>query len=111
MKKKLLLAVLFAAVAPSAWSQSTKAGDVLWRAFLAPPADTRPLVRWWWFGPAVVPSEIDREIRAMKAGGIGGFEVQPVYPLSPDGVPNGLRNLPYLSDGFIAALRHAAQTA
>lgn len=69
------------------------------------------MVRWWWFGPAVTEAEIDREIRAMKAGGFGGFEVQPVYPLSPDGEPAGLRNLPYLSDPFIAALRHAARTA
>jgi hypothetical protein len=69
------------------------------------------MMRWWWFGPAVEDGEIDREIRAMKAGGIGGFEVQPVYPLSPDGDPPGLRNLPYLSDPFLAALRHAARTA
>src|ERR1044072_6621454 len=47
----------------------------------------------------------------MKAGGFGGFEVQPTYPLSPDGEPAGLKNLPYLSDAFIAALRHAARTA
>ncbi len=69
------------------------------------------MVRWWWFGPAVTEAEIDREIRAMKAGGFGGFEVQPTYPLAPDGDPAGLTNLPYLSDAFIAALRHAARTA
>lgn len=105
----MLLALLAAAV--PAWSQSTRVADNLWRGFLEPPAETRPIMRWWWFGPAVEQSEIDREIRAMKSGGIGGFEVQPVYPLSPDAEPNGPRNLPYLSDPFIAALRHAAQTA
>ncbi|WP_157995473.1 hypothetical protein [Peristeroidobacter soli] len=36
------------------------------------------MMRWWWFGPAVTPVELDREIAAMKAGGFGGFEVQPV---------------------------------
>ena len=47
----------------------------------------------------------------MKAGGIGGVEVQPVYPLALDDPKTGFRNLPYLSDGFIDALRFAADTA
>ncbi len=41
----------------------------------------------------------------MKAGGIGGVEIQPVYPLDLEG------NLPYLSDEFIDALRFAATKA
>jgi len=109
VKLRLVLAALFAALALPAHAQSDP--EALWQAFLAPPPEARPMVRWWWFGPAVTDAEIDREIRAMKAGGFGGFEVQPTYPLSPDGEPAGLKNLPYLSDGFIAALRHAAQTA
>ena len=32
------------------------------------------MVRWWWFGPAVTKPELEREMRAMEAGGIGGFE-------------------------------------
>jgi len=39
------------------------------------------MMRWWWFGPAVTKPELEREMRLMKEGGIGGFEVQPVYPL------------------------------
>jgi hypothetical protein len=46
--------------------------------FQQPAGDARPMMRWWWFGPAVTPVELDREIAAMKAGGFGGFEVQPV---------------------------------
>ena len=42
------------------------------------------MVRWWWFGPAVTKPELEREMRIMKEGGIGGFEVQPVYPLELD---------------------------
>ncbi len=38
-------------------------------------------MRWWWFGPAVTKPELEREMRLMKEGGIGGFEVQPVYRL------------------------------
>src|SRR5687768_13863628 len=50
--------------------------------FEAPPDDARVMMRWWWFGPAVSEPELKREITAMKAGGYGGFEIQPVYPLS-----------------------------
>ncbi|MDG2527211.1 glycosyl hydrolase [Caulobacter endophyticus] len=82
--------------------------DPLWSGFVTPPADARPMMRWWWFGPAVSEAELDRELAAMKAGGIGGVEVQPVYPLAPDGAA---ANTPYLSDSFQAALRHAARTA
>jgi hypothetical protein len=35
------------------------------------------MMRWWWFGPAVTRAELEREMRAMKDGGIGGFEKQP----------------------------------
>ena len=34
------------------------------------------MMRWWWFGPAVTEPELEREMRLMKEGGIGGFEVQ-----------------------------------
>lgn len=77
--------------------------------FEAPPDDARVMMRWWWFGPAVSEPELKREIAAMKAGGYGGFEVQPVYPLSLDDPGTGLRNLTYLSDDFIAALGFAAK--
>src|SRR6266852_3003706 len=76
----------------------------LQRSFQAPPDDARIMMRWWWFGPAVTKPELEREMRAMKAGGIGGFEVQPVYPLTPDDPERGIRNLPFLSDEFLDAL-------
>lgn len=81
----------------------------LHRAFEQPPADARIMVRWWWFGPAVTTDELERELRTMKEGGIGGVEVQPVYPLELDNPQQGIRNLPYLSDGFIDALRFTAE--
>ena len=62
-------------------------------------------MRWWWFGPSVTKAEIARELETMKAGGIGGVEIQPVYPLEPDSA--NIRNLPYLSDDFIDAVRFA----
>lgn len=67
------------------------------------------MMRWWWFGPSVTKAEIERELRVMKEGGIGGVEVQPVYPLLPDDPKTGHRNLPYLSDEFLDMLKFAAQ--
>jgi hypothetical protein len=77
----------------------------LQRGFERPPDDARIMMRWWWFGPAVDKAELEREMRLMKEGGIGGFEVQPVYPLLPDDPALGIRNLPFLSDEFVDALR------
>lgn len=76
--------------------------------FLAPPDNCRIMMRWWWFGTAVTKPELMREIEMMKAGGIGGFEIQPVYPLALNDVTRGIQNLPYLSSGFLDALRFAA---
>jgi len=83
----------------------------LQKVFQNPPDDSRIMMRWWWFGPAVSQAEIDRELRLMKDGGIGGVEVQPVYPLMLDDVSSGIKNLSYLSDDFIEALRFAARRA
>src|SRR6059036_1371872 len=47
----------------------------------------------------------------MKEGGIGGFEVQATYPLSPDDPSLGIKNLPYLSDDFLDALRFTSAKA
>jgi hypothetical protein len=75
------------------------------RGFERPPDDARIMMRWWWFGPAVQKGELEREMRAMKEGGIGGFEVQPVYPLEVDG------NFAYLSSEFLDDLRFTAGKA
>lgn len=105
-----LRALLLAAACAGAITAPAVASDV-WDRFQSPPADARPMVRWWWFGPAVTDAEIDREIRAMKAGGFGGFEVQPTYPLTPDDPRAGRVNIPFLSKDFIARLAHAGETA
>ncbi|HKR31838.1 MAG TPA: glycosyl hydrolase, partial [Terriglobales bacterium] len=81
------------------------------RSFKNPPADARIMVRWWWFGPAVDKRELEREMLRMKEGGIGGFEVQPVYPLALDDPKHGFDNHPYLSDEFLDALRFASEKA
>ena len=81
------------------------------QSFINPPDDARIMMRWWWFGSAVTKPELEREMRVMKAGGIGGFEVQPVYPLELDDPQTGFVNLPYLSDGYLDALKFTAEKA
>jgi hypothetical protein len=77
----------------------------------SPPGDARPLVRWWWFGPALEQRELEREIVAMKAGGFGGFEIQPVYPMELDDPDRGIRTQRYLSPDFLGMLAFANQKA
>ena len=79
--------------------------------FAEPPDDARVMMRWWWFGPAVTHAELEREMRAMKIGGIGGFEVQPVYPLALDNPATRLRDLRFLSPEFLDALQFTGRKA
>lgn len=85
--------------------------DVLQRSFLDPPDDARIMMRWWWFGPAVENAQLEREMRLMKEGGIGGFEVQPVYALSLDDPAKGIKNSAFLSPEYLNALRFTADKA
>ena len=68
-------------------------------------------MRWWWFGPAITEAELEREMRLMKQGGIGGFEVQPVYPVVLDDPASGINTRSFLSDDFIEALRFTSKKA
>lgn len=70
----------------------------------SPDPAARPMMRWWWFGPDVEHDEIDRELRAMAAAGLGGAEVAVVYPLRETSTP-------FLSPPMLEALSHAARTA
>jgi len=56
----------------------------------------------------VTKPELERELNSMKQGGIGGFEVQPTYPLKLDDPQPGFHNFPYLSAEFLDALTFTA---
>jgi alpha-L-rhamnosidase len=84
---------------------------VLRHSFQDPPADSRIMMRWWWFGPSVTEPELERELRVMNQGGVGGVEVQVTYPLALDDPEHGFKNVPYLSDSFIDKLRFASDKA
>lgn len=83
----------------------------LQRSFTQPLDNTKPMARWWWFGPAVTKPELEREMNFMKQGGFGGFEVQPVYPMAVDGEKPGLKNLKFLSPEFFDVLNFTAAKA
>lgn len=108
-RKPVLAAVLSCACAAHAAGPSATFADVAAR-LSEPPPDARPMMRWWWFGPAVQKPELEREILAMKAGGIGGFEIQPVYPMELDDAARGIHNVPYLSPEFLDAVSFANRT-
>ena len=105
-----LLALSFCGLAPFVFGQDDGLKTVR-AGFKDPPADCRIMVRWWWFGPSVTKPELERELRTMKEGGIGGVEIQPVYPQALDDPEHGFHNFPYLSDEFIDDLRFAADKA
>ena len=77
--------------------------------FQNPPANSKPMVRWWWFGLAVEKPEILRELQQMKADGIGGAELAFVYPQVLDDPAKDLKNLPFVSPQFLDCV-HYAQT-
>src|SRR5262245_42392487 len=81
------------------------------RLFRDPPPDSRIMMRWWWFGPSVTRDELDAEMRHMREGGIGGFEVATVYPLAVDDPARGLHNDTYLSPAFLDTIAFASRRA
>ena len=80
-------------------------------SFSQPPDDSRIMMRWWWFGPSVTKAEIERELKVMKDGGIGGVEVQPTYPLSLDDETKGIKNFKLMSSEYLDALTFTAAKA
>ncbi len=68
-------------------------------------------MRWWWFGPSVTTAEIEAEMRRMKEGGIGGFELAVVYPMALDDPARGIRNERYLSPEFLEKVAFASRKA
>src|SRR5690349_1478846 len=72
IRRSALLA-LIASFACSLFGADAANVAELRRGFERPPDDARMMVRWWWFGPSVTKAELEREMRFMKEGGIGGF--------------------------------------
>ena len=88
-----------------------QAAEALSRAFLSPPDSAKPMTRWWWFGGAVTPGEITRELTFMRDAGLRGAEIQPVYPVTVDDPARGIRHHRCFTPEWYALLRHASREA
>ncbi len=111
VRTSILLAALSGMFAAALPAQSPHAASLqsLEQGFLNPPDSAKPMVRWWWFGAAVVKPEILRELEQMKADGIGGAELAFVYPEVLDDPAKDLNNLPFLSPAMLDAVRYAQE--
>ena len=105
-RTRLSLAVI-TSLALAASPLAAQSIEALRQGFLSPPPEARPMVRWWWFGAAVVKPEILRELQQMKADGIGGAELAFVYPEVLDDPAKDLKNLPFLSPEMLDAVTYA----
>jgi hypothetical protein len=76
-----------------------------------PPHAAKPMTRWWWFGGAITPPEITRELTFMRDAGLRGAEIQPLYPVEVDDTARGIEHLRYFSPEFFGVLRHAVLEA
>ncbi len=106
-------AVVSALLAGGGMAARQTAGGVgaLEQAFRTPPDDSRIMMRWWWFGPSVTREQIENEMRRMKEGGIGGFEIATVYPMAVDDAARGIRNYRYLSPEYLDLIGFTARKA
>jgi hypothetical protein len=103
----VLAALTFALALPLVATAQGPSIETLRKDFMNPPNEARPMVRWWWFGPAVVKPEILRELQQMKADGIQGAEMAFVYPEVLDDPAKGLKNLPFLSPEMLDDVNYA----
>ena len=60
-----------------------------------PPAEAKGWTRWWWYGCAVDKEEIAHELSEMAKAGMGGAEIQILYPLTADDEVKGVKNIGY----------------
>ena len=107
----LVAIALFPALVPRVTAQSARQSapslETLHANFVNPPSEGRPMVRWWWFGPAVVKPELLTELQQMKANGIQGAEIAFEYPIVLDDPSKGLKNLTFLSPEMIDDIKYA----
>ena len=66
-----------------------------------------PWVRWWWPASAVDRAQITRQLETLRAAGIGGVEITPIY--GARGYEN--RAIEFLSPHWVEMLEHTAREA
>ena len=97
-------AAALAALALIAWGQPSTPELADW-----PPIthETRPWTRWWWLGSAVDEAGLTWELEALRAAGLGGVEITPIYGAA--GAES--RFVPFLSARWMKLLEHTLQEA
>ena len=75
----------------------------------APDLKSRGMTRWWWYGVSVTKEEIVEQLDEMNANGIGGVEIQMMYPLVTDDKKNNRPNIEYFSPEFFDILEFTAK--
>lgn len=73
----------------------------------SPDPATRGLTRWWWYGCAVKKEEILVQLDEMASQGIGGVEIQIMYPVTADDEKR--KNIEYFSPEFFEILDFTAR--
>lgn len=82
--------------------------DELADGFANPPQSARPRVWWHWMNGNVTKDGIDKDLDWMARMGIGGVQNFDASLMTPQIVKE---RLPYMTDGWKEAFRHAVQTA
>jgi hypothetical protein len=82
----------------------------IFKNFRKPKAEARPFFRWWWNGNRLSKEEILRELKLMKAAGIGGIEINPIeMPEEADKLV--FNEVKWLSDAWIEYLEYTIEKA
>ena len=97
MVHKKLFLPLFIFLCLHANSQSWPASDSI----------TKPWTRWWWLGSAVNEKGLEYNLEALRAAGIGGVEITPIYGIK--GQEQAF--VPFLTDRWLDLLNHTLQVA
>ena len=77
----------------------------------SPRKEARGKTRWWWYGCAVERQELIRELDYMQEAGLGGVELQILYPLEADDEKRGIENVDYMSPEYLELINFAADEA
>lgn len=112
----LVLSGSFTANAGNSRKRNGAGKDELYKVFKDPDIGYRPYVRWWWLGNKVSEKEISRELKVLKAAGIGGVEINPIaFPgtnaYSKKTADLGIPTIEWLSDEWLEMLAYTFREA
>lgn len=94
---------------PGALAASASLLHPLVQALRDPPRASRPQIRWWWPGGAVLPKSISEEAAIIAQAGFGGFEIADVRDSVTEAIDP--RTQGWGSPAWIAAIEAALEGA